>query len=331
MSTVQASQTSAAGRSDADPPWWRRSAADLALPIMLVAVIVIGALTTSGFLTVDNARAVLINASVVGIAAVGMTPVTLSGNFISLGVQQSAVLAAIVFLALLGTGWPVLLALLAAVAIVLITGVLQGLVVAAGLNPVITTLAAGAVIFGIVTAVTKGQVITAPGVDLAWMGSKTLLGLPVAVYAFVLFTLFITWVMTRTVIGRQMLLLGANRATARLSGVRVRTATVAAFLSLSLGAALAGVITAAQLGQATSSDLPDLTINVIAAVLVGGTAIGGGEGSALRSAIGAVIIAMFNNLMLLHDLPIGGRLTLTGLLVAVVVTVLQLLRTRGTR
>jgi ribose/xylose/arabinose/galactoside ABC-type transport system permease subunit len=127
MSTLQASPLSSATRSDADPRWWRRSATDLALPIMLVAVIIVGALTTSGFLTVDNARAVLINASVVGIAAVGMTAVTLSGNFISLAVQQSAVLASVVFLALLGIGWPVVLALLVAVAAVLVTGCCKAL------------------------------------------------------------------------------------------------------------------------------------------------------------------------------------------------------------
>ena len=320
MSVVHSPQGASADPAAAAPAWWRRSGSGLGLPLVLLAIIVIGGLTTPGFLTADNARAILINASVVGIAAVGMTPVTLSGNFISLGVQQTAVLAAVVFLALLVT-----------VTGLLAIGVVQGLVVAAGLNPVITTLAAGAVIFGVVTAATGGQVVTAPGVDLAWVGNATLLGLPVAVYAFVLFTALITWMMTRTIVGRRVLLLGANRATARLSGVPVRATTVAAFIALSLGAALAGVITAAQLGQATSSDLSDLTINVVVAVLVGGTAIAGGEGSALRSAVGAVIIAMANNLMLLQNLPTGGRLALTGVLAAAVVTVLQLLRSRGVR
>jgi ribose transport system permease protein len=331
MSVVHSPQGASADPAAAAPAWWRRSGSGLGLPLVLLAIIVIGGLTTPGFLTADNARAILINASVVGIAAVGMTPVTLSGNFISLGVQQTAVLAAVVFLALLDGGWPVLVALLVTVTGLLAIGVVQGLVVAAGLNPVITTLAAGAVIFGVVTAATGGQVVTAPGVDLAWVGNATLLGLPVAVYAFVLFTALITWMMTRTIVGRRVLLLGANRATARLSGVPVRATTVAAFIALSLGAALAGVITAAQLGQATSSDLSDLTINVVVAVLVGGTAIAGGEGSALRSAVGAVIIAMANNLMLLQNLPTGGRLALTGVLAAAVVTVLQLLRSRGVR
>jgi ribose/xylose/arabinose/galactoside ABC-type transport system permease subunit len=310
--------------------WLRRSGAVWGLPIVIALIVVGGGLTTSGFLTADNARAVLINASIVGIAAVGMTPVTLSGNFISLGMQQTAMLGAVMLLALLGLGWGVPLAVLAVLAVLLLAGALQGLVVAAGLNPVITTLAAGAVIYGLVTLVTGGKVVTAPDADISFLGGS-FLGLPAPVYCFVLYTVFTALIVDRTVIGRKMLLLGANRETARLSGISVRATTVAAFLSLALGAALAGMLTGGQLGQATSNDLQSLTVDVVAAVLVGGTAIQGGEGSPLRSALGAIIIASFNNLMLLHGFPTGVRLALSGALVAVVVSLLQILRTRGVR
>ena len=88
-----------------------------------------------------------------------MTPVTLSGNFVSLGISQSAMLAMVSFVALLGAGWPQLPAILIVVVGLVVVGVLQGAIVAAGLNPVITTLAAGAIIFGVVSELTGGGIV----------------------------------------------------------------------------------------------------------------------------------------------------------------------------
>ena len=90
----------AAGRGGR--PEWLPTAivVGVAAVVILVAVFV-----TPNFLTVDNIRAILRNAAIVGIVAVGMTPVTLSGNFVSLGITQSAMLAMVSFVALLGAGW----------------------------------------------------------------------------------------------------------------------------------------------------------------------------------------------------------------------------------
>jgi ribose/xylose/arabinose/galactoside ABC-type transport system permease subunit len=301
----------------------------LALPSIVLAIVVFGALTTPDFFNADNARAVLINASVVGVVAVGMTPVTLSGNFISLGAQQSTMLAAIVFLYGISSGWGFGGTVLLLLVLMLAVGLLQGLIVAAGLNPIITTLAAGSIIYGTVTILTDGKVVTDGGADLAWLGSSAPLGIPTAVYVFVAFTAIMTFAVDRTTIGRRLILTGANRLTAGISGISARITTVWAFLALSLGCLVAGVLLGAQLGQATSSDLETLTTDVVAAVLVGGTAIQGGEGSPLRSAVGAVIIALLSNVMLLHDASTGTRLTVTGLLVVIVVAALQLLRRRS--
>lgn len=320
--------TPAGGRDDR-----RRRINGAGIVPLLVAVVVlgvVGAVSTAGFASVDNIRAIVTSASITGIAAVGMTFVTLSGNYFSLALQQTAVMAGLLFLSTVrdagNAGWAALLAISAVLAI----GVLQGVVVALGMNTIITTLAVGSIIFGVMSAVTSGRTVSAGGADLGLLGNTLILGVPPAVYGFVLATVAASAVASRTGAGRRTTLLGANRKTARLSGIRVMPTTVFAFLMMSIGVAIAGILSAAQLKQASANDLATLTTDVVAAVLVGGTAIGGGFGSPLRSALGAVTIAILNNLMVLNGFSIGWRLTIQGALVVAVISVLHVL-SRGRR
>jgi ribose/xylose/arabinose/galactoside ABC-type transport system permease subunit len=291
-----------------------------------IAVVVAVALTPN-FLTVDNVRAILRNASIVGIVAVAMTPITLSGNFLSLGTQQSAMAGTVVFVALVGSGWAPALAIAVVLLALVLAGILQGFVVAAGLNPVITTLAAGAIIFGVVADATNGQIVRVGSHPVSW-GSATVAGIPLEVLVFALFTVAVGVFMTKTVAGREMTLAGANKETAEVSGISFRHVTVGAFVVFSIGLAIAGVLTGAGFGQATIESLSTLTIDALAAILVGGTAIAGGYGSPWRSAAGAVLIAVISNVMVLNDFSTGGRLAVQGAVVVVVVILLELLRRR---
>ncbi|MFR9803695.1 ABC transporter permease [Pseudonocardia sp. RS010] len=293
------------------------------LPAALLLLVLVGTATTSGFATVDNIRAILTAASITGIVAVCMTFLTLSGNFVSLGVQQNTVLAAILFLSLTAAGAPLVLAVGVPLVVLVVIAVVQGVVVARGMNTVITTLAVGAILFGAMSSVTGGQVITTGGRSVGVLGQSLLFGVPVVVYGLVVVTAVAWLIATRTSVGRRCLLLGASRPTAVLSGVSITRTTVFAFVVLAVGATIAGVLTAAQLGQATANDLSTLTIDVVAAVLVGGTAMAGGSGSPVRSAAGALLIALLNNLMVLNGFTTGWRLAVQGALVVVVVLAVQ--------
>lgn len=293
----------------------------------LVVAVVVAVAVTPNFATVDNVRAILRNAAIVGIVAVAMTPITLSGNFISLGTQQSAMAGAVLFVALVGTGWPPALAIVVVLVALILVGIVQGVVVAAGLNPVITTLAAGAIIFGVVADATNGQIVRVGDHPVSW-GNSTILGIPLEVLVFGLFTLAVGLFMTRTVAGRQMILTGDNKETAAISGISFRRVTVGAFVIFSIGLAIAGILSGAGFGQATIQSFGTLTIDALAAILVGGTAIAGGYGSPWRSAAGAVLIAVIANVMVLNDFSTGGRLAVQGGIVVVVVILLEVLRRR---
>lgn len=309
------------------------------LPVALLlgavgALVLLAALLTPNFLSIDNLRGILRNAAIVGIVAVGMTPITLSGNFVSLGITQSAMTAMVGFTVLVGQGWAPGLAVLAVTAGMVVIGLLQGAVVAAGLNPVITTLAAGAILFGTVSELTGGRIVRMGEHRLAW-GEADLLGVPLEVAVFLLFTLAVTLLMSRTVIGRQTILIGANRAAAEVSGISHARVTLAAFTVFSVGVAIAGILNGAFFGEAMANSFSefskDLTFSVIAALLVGGTAIQGGSGAPWQSAAGAVLIAVISNMMVLNDFSPGGRLAVQGAVVVATVVLVDQLRKRGAR
>ena len=230
-----------------------------------------------------------------------------------------------------GASGSVFVALLVTLAASLALGLVQALIVGAGLNPVITTLAFGTIVYGLVAVGTGGEVVTAGSVQITWLATTDVLGLPLPVVVFIVLTALVTFLSEKTVVGRRMRLLGQNRATAALSGISVMTATIMAFASLSVGAAVAGALSAAQLRQMQANDLPNLTMDVIAAVLVGGAAVSGGEASPVRSALGALLIVILGNVMLLQGLTSGERLFGVGGVVVILVVVLHLVRKAGSR
>jgi len=310
---------------------WRRLVAPVAVVAAVVAILIAGGLTTAEFLTVDNFLIIVRTASITGIVALGTTFVTLSGNFFSLSVEQTAAMCSIVFAEALahgyGLGWALVLAFLTSIVI----GLVQGVVVAAGLNPIVTTLGAGAALYGLAAVVTNNEVVNFSTSSADWIGRGRPLGIPTQSWAFVLLTILATIVLVRTRFGRQVYLVGANRDAARASGLRVGWVAVMAITISAVAAGIAGIFTAAQITQAPLTQFNGLNFDVIAAVLVGGTALQGGEGSALRSALGAIFIAMLGNFMLLRGTTFGVRTLVTGLIVIVATSAFHLLRTRGRR
>jgi ribose transport system permease protein len=303
----------------------------LGLPIVVAAILLVGAALNGSFLTGDNLRAILLSASITGIVAVSMTAITMSGSFVSLASSQSIMLAAILFAATIGAGWNVALAIVVVVAALALTGLAQGLIVAAGLNPVITTLAAAAIIFGGVSTIAGTNEVTFGAHHISWLTDSKPLGLPLPIYVFVAVTAIVSFLIHRTVFGRRVLLTGANRNAARVSGISVGAVTTVAFVICAAGTAIAGILAVSRAGSADPQFMQSLTVDAIAAVLIGGTSVAGGQGSPVRSAAGALILALLDNMMVLNNVSIGGRQTIKGVVVVAVVIVLTLFARKESR
>ncbi len=291
-------------------------------------ILMIGWMVNPAFLTQDNLLQSVRSAALIGIAALGTTFITIAGCYFSLAVQQTAMVCAICFAGTLSLGWGVVPALLVTLLLALVLGLVQGYLVGIGANSIILTLGAGVVIYGLAALATDNKVVRA-GTDVAeWIGRARPLGIPMQTYALLLFTVLAHIVLTRTRLGRLIMLVGTNKQAARATGLSSMKATVAAFAFASIAAGICGIFLAAQIGQGRVDQFSTLNFEVIAAVLVAGTAIEGGEGSALRTTMGTIFIALLNNLLLLSRQPYGIRIFVMGLCVVLGVSLFHLLRQR---
>jgi ribose/xylose/arabinose/galactoside ABC-type transport system permease subunit len=300
---------------------------DLALAAwvaLLAAVTIYGAATTTGFLTWSNAKAIMTAAAFVGIIAVGLTVIILSGNLFSLALGQTAAISAMVFLYTLriGLGPAIALTLLLGLAI----GAVQGFAVGAwGANPIIVTIGAAGLMEGMAVWLSHGQSIVPPADATSWEHlAQPVLGLPAPVYVFLLVTVLLAVVMRRTRFGRQIYLLGENRVAARAAALPITLLTVGAFGIASLYTAGSGILIGATSANVTLLLTGSYTYDAIAAALVGGNAVTGGRGSIVRTAGGAIFIATISDMLLLRGYSTGGQILVRGIIVLVVVVLTNL-------
>lgn len=297
--------------------------------VVLVVALVPFAVTTDRFLTLDNGRAILASAALVGIAAMGATLVMIAGSAVSLASSQTATVVAMVFLATQDRGLVVatLLGVLCGIAITAVQGVAVGYWEA---NPIVLTIAAGFALGGGAIWLSGGTPVDAAS-DGYELYNSTPLGLPLAVYVLLALAALAQWILRRTAPGRQMYLVGENRAAARAAGLPVGRVTVLAWAFFGLCLAVTGVFLASFNTSATTNLGGTLTLDAIAAVLVGGTAITGGKGSALRTLGGAVLISIIADVLLIRGYSTGVQVLVKGVLVLAVVVLVHVRASRGSR
>jgi simple sugar transport system permease protein/ribose transport system permease protein len=297
--------------------------------VPLLVLFAVAAPTINGFLSAPNLIAVVQASAITGIAAIGAAAITISGKFVSLAIEQQAVTLAYVFSALLSVGEPlgaaVAVTLLAAVAL----GAIQGYIVSRGLNPIVATLAFGSALFGSVVLIADNRTITLQDNPVAWLGGGRLGGVPNQAIAFLVILIAGTWFLARTKLGRQLVLTGANPKAAELIGIPTKRIVVFAFIAAALASAVVAILVVGQVSQAKSNMFDGLTIDVVAAILVGGIAIQGGEGQLWRAGMGALLLTTLSNMMLLLGIDAGMRLLLKGLLAAGVLLAMSAIKARS--
>ena len=299
-------------------------------PFLPIAVLAgVAALTIDGFGTAPNLIAVVQASAITGIAAIGTAAITISGKFVSLAIEQQAVTAAYVFAAAITAGQPVPVAFVLAFATAIALGAAQGYLVSRGLNPIVTTLAFGSALFGTVVMLADNRTITLSPNPISWLGGGRAFGIPNQAIIFVVLLVLGSFFLSRTKLGRQMVLTGANPRAADLIGIPTRRIIIIAFIAAAFTAALVGILVVGQVSQAKSDMFRGLTIDVVAAILVGGIAIQGGEGQLWRAGFGAIVLTMLGNIMLLLGIDAGVRELMKGLLAGGVLLSMTLLKARS--
>lgn len=256
------------------------------------------------FLKADNLRNIANQIAVIAILAVGMTLVIITGG-IDLSVGSLIALSAVVSTLLIrtyagaeeATAPGMILCCLGGIALCALVGLFSGTMVTLFKVPsFIATLAVMLMASGSAYLVSKGQSIHQIPAGFLWLGrGADLFGLPNAVVLMVLLYLAAHVLMTRLTLGRYIYAVGGNPEAARLSGVPVQRVQLLVYALCGGLAGLGGVVLASQFqsGSPTYGLMYELT--VIAAVVVGGTSLSGGEGKVLGTLIGAFIIAVIQN------------------------------------
>jgi simple sugar transport system permease protein/ribose transport system permease protein len=294
---------------------------------VVVVGLVVFALTTDRFFTVDNARAILASAAFVGITAIGASIVMIGGSTVSLATAQTATVAGMVFLSMQDRGLLVAMVVAAVISIVL-TGLQGGAIGYWDSNPIVLTIAAGFAIGGGLLWLSGGTPVYASAGHYDVLNS-TPLGLPLSVYVLLAVAVVAEWILRRTTVGRHLYLVGAHRAAARAAGLPVGRVTVLAWAFFGLCIAVTGMFLAAFNTSANASLAGNLTLDSIAAVLVGGTAIAGGSGSAVRTLGGTLLISVIADVLLIRGASTGLQTLAQGVLVMVVVVTMHLRGSRG--
>jgi erythritol transport system permease protein len=312
--------------------------------VALVALTIAFAALSPEFLTTANMTILVKHVAINAILAIGMTFVILSGG-IDLSVGSIAGLGGMIAGALISKGvvlasagvivYPhASLAIVMAIAVGMAIGALNGFLVSRlRVAPFIATLGALYVARGSALLLSGGA--TYPNLTgdaslgntgFTWIGAGALLGLPVPIWLMGGIAMVAMFVATRTPFGRQVYAVGGNERAALLAGVGVRRVKVRVYVISGFCAALVGVLIAAQLGAAHPATGETFELNAIAAVVLGGTSLMGGRGSITGTLIGAFVIGVLADGLVLLGVSEFWQMVIKGLVIVVAVILDQFQR-----
>jgi ribose transport system permease protein len=278
------------------PPVIARHARQFGTFAVFVVLCAVISVLTPHFFTVTNLLNVAQQTVINALIAVGLTYVIISGG-IDLSVGSILAFAGVVMAHTLRLGWPLPLAILAGVGVGAGCGLVNGLLIAYGrLPPFIATLGMMSVARGGALLATDGRPVSGFDESFRWLATGEIAGVPVPVIIMVLVYAVAHLVLQRTKFGRYTYAIGGNEEASLLSGVPVRLYKIGIY-AVGGGLAALGVGAAhgpAQLGAAHRRNL-NYELDAIAATVIGGTSLMGGQGSVIGTLIGALIMGVLRN------------------------------------
>lgn len=289
---------------------------------LLVLLIVIFAFTADQFFTLPVLRNVLTQTSIYIILGIGLTIVLTVGEIdISMGSVMG--LGAIVLgTTVIGQGLPIFVGILATLLVGILCGLFNGFLTAVVQVPsIIVTLGSMTFFRGLAYLLGGSEVFVQFPPFLVWIGSGTMIGIPVPVWLAFIAVVWGHLFLKSTRAGQQITAVGGNTEAARLAGINIRKCTILAFVIMGVMAAVATIITVARLDAAQSVMGMGIELQVLAAVVLGGTSLFGGRGIILGSVLGALILSIMQTGLLLSGVVQFWQLIAVGTLLIAVVAI----------
>ena len=310
----------------------RNLSGEFGIGIAFILEFILFALLSPYFFTPDNLLNVSLQASITAIIAAGMTFVILTGG-IDLSVGSLVAFAGIVATTVLKTGLPpvagFILAILAGLAVGSLSGAFAGFCITRfNIAPFIVTLATMTIWRGAAFVWTDGRPVWELPAGFAFLGTGRLLAVPVPTIIMVLTFVASHIILTRTRFGRYVYAVGGNIEAARLAGIRTWRVLVNVYVLSATLAALSGILLASRMNSGQPNAGVSYELDVIAAVVVGGTSLSGGAGSIIGTFIGAMLIAVLRNGLNLLNVNSYVQQVIVGVVILLAVMLDQIRRHR---
>lgn len=265
-----------------------------AVLILIIALMVTLTLLSDSFLTVRNLLNILNQNAPLAIMAAAMTLVIIAGGF-DLSVGATFAMGSV------SSAWIALnvdpyLGLALAPFIGLGFGILNGIVITRlKVHSFLATIATALIFSGTATYLSDGRLISVRLEEFVWLGRGSFLGVFNAIWIMLIFAGALTFLLTRTTFGRRVFSVGGNIEAAILSGIRTDRIRIVTFAIAGFAAGLASIITTSRVAVGQSTAGQGMELQAIAAVILGGTSIYGGQGAVWRSVAGVYLLALINN------------------------------------
>jgi len=299
---------------------------ELTLLTLILLIVVVMSYLSPYFLSVANFRAMFVGMAPIAIIVIGMSILLASGGFdLSVGSVMALSSTVVAMLLLAGLSIP------SAVGIALLVGAVAGLangllVTALGINPLVATLGTMSIARGIALVLTEGFSISSLPAEFAWIGKSDFMGIPALVITTLVLIIIFDLAVRHTRFFRQVYFIGANEKAAMLSGIHVNRVRVIAYVLTGVLAALAGVLLASRLMTGTPTAGNGLELQVLAAAVIGGASLRGGEGTILGAFLGVVFVALINNSMTMLAVSIYWQMIVIGTVLVCAVALDMLIR-----
>lgn len=263
--------------------------------IGLVLLCIVITIVTPNFLSLSNITNVFTQVSVNAIIAIGMTFVILTGG-IDLSVGSTLAISGAVGASIVKLTGNVFLAIIVAAVIGIAVGLINGLLVSKGkLQAFIVTLATMTIFRGATLVFTDGTPISKLPEAFVKIGNGKLGFMPIPVIITIIIAIIAVYALSQTRFGRYLYALGGNEDASRLSGINTDKIKTLVYVVSGFASAIAGVIITSRIGSASPNAGTGFELDAIAAVVIGGTSLAGGEGTITGTLIGALIIGVLNN------------------------------------
>lgn len=314
--------------------WWQNllSAQAFWITFSVVAIAVVMSFVNENFLSTGNFFNITRNFAFIGIMAIGMTAVIITAG-IDLSVGSTLGLVAMVSAVTITSGWSMEMTIVIGLATALLVGFVNGFLIAyIKLNPFIVTLGMLSIARSLTLVITDAAPVTLRrSGEEAERFRELLAGAPLGVstpvWILVILAIIVTIMMRYSAWGRYIYAIGGNEQAARLNGVQVDRVKVSAYMLSALTAGISGLLVLAWAGSALSNFGQTWELRVIASTVIGGANLMGGAGSAYGGVIGAALIEIIRNSLLLAGVNTFWQGTFVGLFILFAV-ILERIRRR---